>query len=414
MTGPPKPHHLHLSHLLGLRVVDASRAVVGKVHDLVVQAARGPEARVTGLVVEDRSGKEHRISWEDVKGLQAQALVLKVALKDVREKALTGNEILLADHLLDKKIIDARKKKIRRVSDVDLEERGEGLFVAAVDAGVAGMVRRLGFRSLSGPGLARHIPWADVEPLEAETKSRFERLEDLHPADIADLVEEMHPTQATEVLEKLDPETAGATLPEMEPEMQADILEQLEPGKAADILEEMPPDDAADLLGDLPKEVAEEILGDMQKEEKEEVQELLRHGEDTAGGIMTTDFVALPGTMTAEGAIQKLRELAPGPEMAYYLYVVDGQEKLLGVLPLRNLIIARPETPLHEIMNAEVVAVKAGTAFKEVADLFAKYNLLALPVVDSGGKLEGVVTVDDVVEEIVPRVWRKRRPRKFS
>ena len=414
MTGAPKPHHRHLSHLLGLRVVDASLAAVGKVQDFVVQAARGPEARVTGLVVLDRSGDEHRISWEDVKGQEAQALVLAVALKDVREKALTGNEILLADHLLDKKIIDARKKKIRRVSDVDLEERGDGLFVVAVDAGVAGMVRRLGFRSLSGPGLARHIPWADVEPLEAETKSRFERLEDLHPADIADLVEEMHPTQATEVLEKLDPETAGATLPEMEPGMQADILEHLEPEKAADILEEMPPDDAADLLGDLPKDVAREIMEDMQKEEKEEVQELLRHGEDTAGGIMTTDFVALPGTMTAEGAIQKLRELAPGPEMAYYLYVVDGEEKLLGVLPLRNLIIARPETPLYEIMNAEVVSVRTVTAFKKVADLFAKYNLLALPVVDAEGKLEGVVTVDDVIEEIVPRVWRKRRPRKFS
>jgi magnesium transporter len=129
---------------------------------------------------------------------------------------------------------------------------------------------------------------------------------------------------------------------------------------------------------------------------------------------MTTDFVALPGTMTAEGAIQKLRELAPGPEMAYYLYVVDGEEKLLGVLPLRNLIIARPETPLYEIMNAEVVSVRTVTAFKKVADLFAKYNLLALPVVDAEGKLEGVVTVDDVIEEIVPRVWRKRRPRKFS
>lgn len=260
----------------------------------------------------------------------------------------------------------------------------------------------------------RRIPWQDMEPLEAEVKAAFQRLGDLHPADVADLVEELPPAQASDVLEKLSPETAAEVLPEVESEMQADLVEHLAPGKAADILEDMSPDDAADLLGDLPKDVAEEILGDMQKKEKEEVQELLRHGEDTAGGIMTTDFVALLSGMTAEGAIQKLRELAPGPEMAYYLYVVDGEEKLLGVLPLRNLIIAKPETPLREIMYAEVVSVGTETEFKKVANLFAKYNLLALPVVDAEGKLEGVVTVDDVMEKIVPRVWPKRRPRKFS
>jgi len=409
-----KPHHHHLSRLLGLPVREGTKARVGRVRDLIVQAAIGPEAKVTGVLVEDRSGKHFRVPWEIVESLSTKGLFLKGSLASTKEKALTGNELLLAENLLDKKIIDTRRKKILRVSDVNIQEREGELLVVGVDAGLAGTLRRIGFPAWGGPGLERRVPWEDLEPLEAETKTRFERLSDLHPADIADLVEKLPPTQATEVMESLDPETAGATLPEMEPEMQADILESLESEKAADLLEEMPPDDAADLLGDLPKDVARGIMEDMQKEEKEEVQELLRHGEDTAGGIMTTDFVALPAAMTAEGAIQKLRELAPGPEMAYYLYVVDEQEKLLGVLPLRNLIIARPETPLREIMYAEVVSVGTGTDFKKVANLFAKYNLLALPVVDSQGKLEGVVTVDDVIEEIVPRVWRKRRPRRFS
>ena len=412
MAPQTKAHLHHLSRLLGLPVVEDPKARTGRIRDLVVQAG-GAEARVTGLVVEDRSGKERRIPAEAVLRVGAREVRLKESLAGLPDKEVSPNEILLAEHLLDKKVIDTRRRKVLRVSDIEIREKEGELVVVAVDAGLAGMVRRLGF-PLAGPGLMRRIPWQDMEPLEAEVKAAFQRLGDLHPADVADLVEELPPAQASDILEKLDPETAAEVLPEVESEMQADLVEHLSPGKAADILEDMSPDDAADLLGDLPKDVAEEIMGDMQKKEKEEVQELLRHGEDTAGGIMTPDFVALPATMTAEGAIQKLRELAPGAEMAYYLYVVDEQEKLLGVLPLRNLIIARPETPLREIMYAEVVSVGTGAEFKKVANLFAKYNLLALPVVDSAGKLEGVVTVDDVMEKIVPRVWRKKRPRKFS
>jgi CBS domain-containing protein len=412
MSPQIKAHLFHLSRLLGLAVVEGPKARTGRIRDLIVQAG-GAEARVTGLVVEDRSGKERRIPAEAVVRVGVREVRLKEPLAGLPDKAVSPNEILLAEHLLDKKVIDTHRKKVLRVSDIEIREKEGELVVVAVDAGLAGMVRRLGF-PLKGPGLMRRIPWQDMEPLEAEVKAAFQRLGDLHPADVADLVEELPPAQASDIMEKLDPETAAEVLPEMESEMQADLVEHLTTGKAADILDEMRPDDAADLLGDLPRDVAEEILGDMQKKEKEEVQELLRHGEDTAGGIMNSEFVALPEAMTAEGAIQKLRELAPGPEMAYYLYVVDGEEKLLGVLPLRNLIIARPETLLREIMTPEVISVRTGTAFKKVADLFAKYNLLALPVVDAEGKLEGAVTVDDVMEKMVPRVWRKKRPRKFS
>ena len=412
MSPQIKAHLFHLSRLLGLAVVEGPKARTGRIRDLIVQAG-GAEARVTGLVVEDRSGKERRIPAEAVVRVGVREVRLKEPLAGLPDKAVSPNEILLAEHLLDKKVIDTHRKKVLRVSDIEIREKEGELVVVAVDAGLAGMVRRLGF-PLKGPGLMRRIPWQDMEPLEAEVKAAFQRLGDLHPADVADLVEELPPAQASDILEKLDPETAAEVLPEMESEMQADLVEHLTTGKAADILDEMRPDDAADLLGDLPRDVAEEILGDMQKKEKEEVQELLRHGEDTAGGIMNSEFVALPEAMTAEGAIQKLRELAPGPEMAYYLYVVDGEDKLLGVLPLRNLIIARPETPLGEIMSTEIVSVRTGTAFKKVADLFAKYNLLALPVVDAEGKLEGAVTVDDVMDKMVPRVWRKKRPRKFS
>jgi magnesium transporter len=407
----PRPTHRHLSRYLGLPVREGGKARVGRVRDLIVQAAVGPEARVTGVLVEDRSGEKKRVPWEAVETLGTKGLILKGSLGEVKEKALTGNELLLAEHLLDKKIIDTRRKKLLRVSDVDLKEQEGELHVTGVDAGLAGMLRRIGFPAWGGPGLERRVSWENLEALEAETKTRFERLSGLHPADIADLVEELPPTQATEVMENLDPETAAETLPEVEPELQSDILESLESGRAADILDEMPPDDAADLLGDLSEEKAQEIMEDMQQEEKEEVQELLRHDEDTAGGMMNTDFVALPATLTAEGAIQKLRELAPEAETVYYLYVVDEKERLAGVLTLRNLIIANPETLLREIMDPEVASVRTETEFKEVADLFAKYNLLALPVTDGEGKLEGVVTVDDVIEEIVPRVWR-RRPRK--
>jgi Mg2+ transporter MgtE len=216
------------------------------------------------------------------------------------------------------------------------------------------------------------------------------------------------------VFEQLDVETAAEALSEVEPEMQASIVSDLDEERAADILEEMAPDEAADLLQDLPEERRDELVDLMQKEEKEDVEELLTYDEESAGGIMTKDFVALAGELTAAQAIDRLRELQPDPELTYYLYVVDAQGRLEGVISLRDLVVAKPDAKLSDVMDPHVLKVEATTPKEDVAALIAKYDLLALPVVDARQALIGTVTVDDVVEIMLPRGWKKRSSRTLA
>jgi Mg/Co/Ni transporter MgtE len=181
--------------------------------------------------------------------------------------------------------------------------------------------------------------------------------------------------------------------------------------RASDILEEMPPDEVADILAEVPEERAREILEHMEKDEAEDVEALLKYRDDTAGGLMTTEFVAVPDQLTAEGCIALLRELEPEAESIYYVYVVDEEGRLQGVLSLRDLIIAKPETAIEDIMIRDVVSVRVDTTVPEVAAVLSKYNLLAVPVLDEEYVLRGIVTVDDALEGVLPESVRRRLPR---
>jgi magnesium transporter len=217
-----------------------------------------------------------------------------------------------------------------------------------------------------------------------------------------------------QVFEQLDVETAAEALAEIEPEMQVAIVNDLEEGRAADILDEMAPDEAADLLQDLPEDRREELIELMEEEEGEDARGILAFPEDSAGGIMTTEVVAFPGDITAQVAIERLRELKPDPEQAYYLYVVNGEGKLEGVISLRDLVVADPQSALSSLMDPHVLAVDAGANKEDVAAMIAKYDLLALPVIDARRRLLGSVTIDDVVEIMLPRGWKKRSLRSIA
>jgi len=239
-------------------------------------------------------------------------------------------------------------------------------------------------------------------------KVSHDKLSLLHPADIADIVSELSPDDRVGLLESLDKEVAADTVEEMVPEHQAGALIEMEPKKAAEILKEMEPDDAADLLADLPDEKVAELLGIIKKEEADELRELMTHPEDTAGGIMTTEFIALPVNLSVEKAINHIRKMEPDAETIYYAYVVGKDEKLLGVLSLRKMIVSKPDTKISDIMDANPVAVNITDEQEEAAKLIAKYNLLAVPVVDDEGRLEGIVTVDDAIDVVIPTAWKKR------
>ena len=239
-------------------------------------------------------------------------------------------------------------------------------------------------------------------------------LQELHPADLATIIDQLAPRDRAGVLAVLDDEAAADAIEEMEPDTQVEVLEDLEPERAADILEEMSPDDAADLIADLSDAARDEILPLMDREEAEEVTELLGYPEDSAGGIMTTEFVTMAEDLTADQAIARLRELEPDAETIYYVYVIDAEERLRGVLSLRDLIVSPPDRPIREFMIQEPAAVEVLADEDEVAQVVAHYNLLAVPVVDAEGRLVGIVTVDDAIDTVVPNAWKRRLPRLFD
>jgi flagellar motility protein MotE (MotC chaperone)/sporulation protein YlmC with PRC-barrel domain len=409
-------------------LLDPQGTPVGRLEDLVVSAL-GARPLVTKLALRRPDKEEWILPWDAVAELPADPrgpIRLRSAAADLVPVALRPEEMRLGRNVLDKKVVDTARKKVVRVNDIELEERGGRLQVTGVEGGLRGLLRHLRSEGLAerlagllGVPLPREVvAWEAVEPVETElTRAKrqavYTKLAKLHPADIADILEELNPSERAAVLAALDEETAAEALTEAEPEVQASVVQMMEPEKAADILEEMEPDEAADVLSDLPEAKAEELLESMAPEEAQEVEELLEHEEDTAGGLMTTEHVAFAPSLTAADAIRRIRDEAKEAETIYYLYVTDPQEKLLGVLSLRELIQADPGQRLEQLMRPEVISVRAESGLREVAELLTKYNLLAVPVVGGEGEMRGIVTVDDVLNLILPMIWKKRAVKKF-
>jgi magnesium transporter len=409
----------YLSEIQHRRVIEPNGNEVGKLADVAV-VPQGQFPAAQWAILSTPAG-EKVVRWGDL-AQEIGHFRLRNRLETTPDAPLPSEALRLARDLLDKQIVDTHGAKVVRVNDLQLSEVDGQLRLVGADVGLRGLLRRVGAESLAErvAGLAGRrlprgiIPWHLVEPLEKSSERTVRlmiphgKLALLHPADIADVVEEMSADERVAVFQQLDLETAADTLQEVEPEMQASIVTDLPEERAADILEQMDPDEAADLLQDLPADRRDELVDLMQTEEARDVEQLLTHSEDSAGGIMTSDFVALPSELTAAAAIDRLREMKPNPELTYYLYVVDGEGKLEGVLSLRDLVVADPDTKVTAIMDPHVLRLDATTSKEEVAALIAKYDLLALPVVDARERLVGTVTVDDVVELMLPRHWKKR------
>ncbi len=416
---------LYLSQAIGRPVLDAIGEPLGTVDDLIVAVGdRYPP--VTGLVVAtDR--RRIFLPWSQVARFDASGARLSTDKIDITKFQQRPNEIQLRADLLDKQIVDIDGRKVVRVNDLRLDDVDGMLHLVAVDVGAAGILRRLGIegafrilaRNLRLPTPERYIDWEDVDPVESSIASIKLRvphggLTELHPSDLADILEDLAPRDRAGVLAALDNEAVADAMEEMEPDTQVDVLEDLAPERAADILEEMSPDDAADLVADLDQDTRDEILSHMEADEAEEVQELLGYPEDSAGGIMTTAFIALEEHLTAAEAIDRLRDLEPDAETIYYIYVTDESDHLTGVLSLRDLIVAQPDARIRDFMISEPVAVGVLADQDEVAEVVAHYNLLAVPVVDDEERLVGIVTVDDAIDTVIPTAWKKRLPRVFS
>ena len=402
---------LSLTELLGARVSDPAGAT-GRVRELVMRPQEDT-TRISALLVKTKDG-DRLLPFADVTTINGGIRTSRPISQWVSSLETEGL-LLLERDLLDQQIIDVHGRKVVRVNDVDLHQDSANnhvvLKVGGVDVGPRGAVRRLlkglvpmaALRVLLKRIPPREIPWEFVDLIETDPARRVklkiahQRLARLHPADIADIIEELAPDEREAVFETLDENVAAEAMEEIQPKLQASIMESLDSERAADIIEEMDPDAAADLLKELPQETTNEILQEMEPQERNEVSELLEFKEDTAAGRMTTEYMALPATATVSDAIEMLRNFEGGVETVSTVYLIDQNGKLTGAVPLPKLVLARPTDLLGSLSAEPLVSVHAGAGEKDVAELFDKYNLLTLAVVDDEGKLTGVITSDDVI-----------------
>ncbi|MGQ9524631.1 MAG: magnesium transporter [Armatimonadota bacterium] len=412
---------MFLTEVLGRPLLDHTSRRVGRVVDVVADLSQlfppvvGIEVRMRDIT--------RVIPYTHIAELRP-AVTLRPGAPIEADLPLRDEYRRLGAEFLDRQIVDIQGHRVVRVNDIRLADFDGKLRLIGVDVGLRGLLRRIGIEgaaesivSLLGLTLHTHIiDWRDVEPLpsgKAPMKLRVptERLSRLHPADIADIIDQLDPAERRQVLESLDVETAADALTEAEPEVQVSIMESLEAERASDILEEMEPDEAADLLADLPEERSDELLNLMEPEDAAEVRELLTYEEDVAGGIMTTACAVVAPDLTVAEALEELRKPENEAESIYYVYVVSGDERLVGVVSLKELITADSKARIGALMEQELVTIGPDTSLQETALLMAKYNLIALPVVDDNRRLEGVVTVDDVLDLIIPEEWKRQQPR---
>jgi len=414
---------LYLSAIIGKPVSDAAGEAFDTIADLVIYHGTEKFPRITGVLLNGDRSRVAVIPWSAVAEFTAGGIRLRVERRSLAPRPLQPDEILLREDILDTQVVDTDDIKVVRVNDLEMRQVGNEVRVIGADIGTRSLLRRLGLepfvcRALERVGRplpSRVIPWnlvavlgGTMTPLKLSISR--EKLKDIHPADLAELLEDLDRDERVEVMTALPDEDAAEVLDEAEPDVQATVMQELPSERASDILEEMKPDEAADVLGELPEERAEELISLMEADAAEEVRELMLYEPETAAGKMTTEFIALPVSMTVEQVIARLRETKPDAETIYYLYVVDEQGHLVGVLSIRSLLISPPETPISQLMRTDVVTVAADTSADDVAGALVKYDLLAVPVIEEGGRLVGIVTIDHLIDLLL----EKFGPRKLG
>jgi len=417
---------LFASEFIGRPVADADGKRIGKLKDLL--AARHGEVyhpQLVAIEVKRRSGSMY-IPISDVAALISLAIPLKKKLSEIVPYIPQPDDLYLVRDVLDKQIIDTNGMRVVRVNDLELTRVNGGVYVANVDISGAGLIRRLGLGSLAErigdrprtSELPSIISWDNIELLSSDQPMRLKvptsKMAELHPADLAEILSDLTRQEGSKFLEALDLETLADTLEEVEPDFQVSLIERMSDDRVADVLEEMAPDEAADLLAELPEDRSHDLLELMEDDDAEDVRKLLTYPEDTAGGIMNTEFFTVPAYLNAAQVMERLRETAPEAETIYYIYVTDQEDHLLGVFSLRQLVLAQLDAPVTEFMEKRVVTVDVMDSQDECAQVVSKYNLLAVPVVDEGKCIHGIVTADDALDKIIPTAWKKRLPRFYQ
>jgi flagellar motility protein MotE (MotC chaperone)/sporulation protein YlmC with PRC-barrel domain len=412
---------IYLSSVIGRSVINNTGEELGILRDLVmVPGEVFPE--VSHIIFKSRTGIKS-LPWGEV------SLFTHVVISSVGSNPpglhlhtpLEG-EILVKRDILDKQIVDIDGAKVVRVNDIKLGKLHDKLCIFSVDIGFRGLLRRLGYekfgeyvaRLLRKEILSTEISWEYVQPLEANSSKLAlniarNQMNEMHPADLADIIENIPIRNIRTVLDSIDAETTGETLYELEAEMRNVVISQMDDEEVSDILEEMEPDEAADVLSDLPEEKAQELLELMDQEDAEDIQELLEHEEDSAGGLMTPDYLRFSSDISVGRALELVRELAEDVETIYYGYIVDADDRLEGVVSLKALLLNPPATHITDVMEENVKFISIDDEPEDMLETLAKYDLIAVPVLDREKRMAGIVTVDDVLAHYLPQILKNKR-----
>ena len=402
----------YLSRFIGKKFTSPDKKPIGIIKDFLIDHTL-ERPKIIGLKA--KINKEiHYIDFNEIEIKKVKYGNYNIICHDLRYMPVSENTVLLAENLLDKQIVDIEGRKLVRVNDVRLVLIPSGAYVIAVDVGIEGLLRRLGIADpiefvwkifkLNLP--SKLILWEDVQAVDyskanIKLTTTYSKLHTLHPSDLADIIEDLDKATSATIFASLDEEKAADVLEELDTHTQVHIIESLSTEKAADVLELMPADEAADILEELEEEKAEELLNEMDSESSEDVRELLGYPEHSVGSIMTTDYFHFREETTVEDTIKELRRLKPETDTIYSLLIIDDEEKLVATVSLRDLIISDPEKKLAEIMNTEYISVYDDDNIDTLAEIISKYDLLAIPVVDQNQKIEGMVVIDDIVEDLI-------------
>jgi magnesium transporter len=410
----------YLSQIIGKKVFDANDRYIGKVSDVLVNLILSPSesaterAQVTAFRLKTPAGK----ACYDISGFEIQKIKRKIGIICTHLEIISHEQeshgIYLARTVLDKQIVDINGHKLVRVNDIRMVMVTAGLYAIAVDIGIEGLLRRIGAdvpvrKILALFGLkipSKFILWDDVEAIDyrnlhIKLSTPSSKLHTLHPSDLADLIEELDKASSRMVFQSLDEEKAADVLEELEPHAQVHMIESLPVEKAADVLEKMPADEAADILEVLESDKAETLLTEMERDASREVRELLKYPEKSVGSIMSTDFLAFHKYETVNEVLNALREQKPEEATLYCLFVTDLKNRLIASFSLRDLVVAELELTIESIMHPNPTALFDVDDIDSIADLVSRYNLLAVPVTDKLKRLQGVVVVDDVIEDLI-------------
>jgi magnesium transporter len=414
-----------ISELVG-RKATVNDIPIGKVSDFLVNKPDDVFPRIDGLIIKTSQGLRYA-PIESVANIDPEGPTIALTMTPKEPAPPEESSLMLIADLLDKQIVDVDGRKVVRINDLEVARAGDAIRVVAADVGFAGLLRRLGLKSFGKrftPGIYRSIPrsmiaWdsmapiRDANPKQVNLSVTESKLARMHPSDLAEIIKDLSSREAAAVVSQLDDETAADAFEHLDAETQRSLIEDIGTERAADIIEEMDSDDAADLLSELDEEQQHELLSEMNEYTASELRALVKYAEDSAGGLMTTDYTWIYPHRTAEKTIRKIREIAPASEFIYYLYVVDKADLLLGVLSLRTLLLADPQATIESIMEPDLVVIHPDMPSEEVAATIARYDLLAVPVVDQEGKMLGIVTVDDAIDAIMPEEMTKKLP-KFT